>query len=169
VTKFGSAEWCKVLPRDIAICYPAIWGYESLITPARGHRRLINCTGECRAVGVKCCARSNRMQRRDLASFFHDLQKYSQCWNPLCGLRKESTGSWLGRQRNLVVLQQLRIQGLINSRRQISGGRPSCPNVGDYRGHLAPEFSPDTEMLLGKRYQARIREKKHYNLFNRKS
>jgi len=101
------------------------------------------------------------MQRRDLASFFHDLQKHSQCWNPLCGLRKESTGSWLGRQRNLVVLQQLRIQGLINSRRQISRGRPSwrVPNVGDYRGHLAPEFSPDTEMLLGKRYQARIREK----------
>src|SRR5216684_1747575 len=80
---------------------------------------------------------------------------FSQCWNPLCGLRKESSGSWLGRQRNLVVLQQLRIQGLINSRRQISRGRPSwrVPNVGDYRGHLAPEFSPDTEMLLGKRYQ----------------
>jgi hypothetical protein len=33
------------------------------------------------------------------------------------------------------------------------------PNAGDYRGHLAPEFSQDTEMLLGKRYRARIREK----------
>jgi hypothetical protein len=33
------------------------------------------------------------------------------------------------------------------------------PNAGDYRGHLAPEFDPNTEMLLGKRYRARIREK----------
>ena len=33
------------------------------------------------------------------------------------------------------------------------------PQGGDYRGHLAPEFSQDTEMLLGKRYRARMREK----------
>jgi hypothetical protein len=32
----------------------------------------------------------------------------------------------LGWQRNLAVLQQLRIQGLINSRRQISSGRRSA-------------------------------------------
>ncbi|MBB5047117.1 hypothetical protein HNR60_001869 [Rhodopseudomonas rhenobacensis] len=34
-----------------------------------------------------------------------------------------------------------------------------APNAGDYRGHLAPDFSQQTEMLLGKRYVARIRER----------
>jgi hypothetical protein len=33
------------------------------------------------------------------------------------------------------------------------------PNGDDYRGHFAEEFRGDTEMILGKRYQARIREK----------
>jgi hypothetical protein len=32
------------------------------------------------------------------------------------------------------------------------------PNGGDYRGKLAKDFSQDTEMTLGKRYAARIRE-----------
>jgi hypothetical protein len=32
------------------------------------------------------------------------------------------------------------------------------PNGDDYRGRLAKDFSKDTEMTLGKRYRARIRE-----------
>lgn len=125
--------------------------------PACGHRRLINCTGECRAIGVKCCADRTGCNGGSWPVFSMTCRNtvnagthYVDCAKKARDLGWDGNGTWW-----YCSSLDTRTDQFASTNKQ---GPPQLDGSEylrlSYRGHLAPEFSPATEMLLGKRHQA---------------